>query len=646
MQGQILGNRYELIEKIGGGGMAIVYKARCKMLNRFVAVKILRPEYTNDEEFVKRFLVEAQSAASLSHPNIVSIYDVGHEENLHYIVMEFINGVTLKDYIVKKGSLPWRESVNIAIQICSAIEHAHRNHIVHRDIKPHNILLTEEGIAKVTDFGIARAVSSSTITMVGSTIGSVHYFSPEQARGGYIGERSDIYSLGIALYEMVTGRIPFDGETPVAVALKHIQEEPVPPRDINQDIPKALNDIIIKATKKEQDQRYQTATDMLQDMYRVGKEPDGNFVREEVNSSSPTRRVKTISEENLVEKDGTLMKGKQTDKRKKSDKKTIWLAVGTCAAIILAFAVMMIFVFSPIGNKKKSVEVKNYVGRNINEVSKELEAEGITAKIAGRKNSDEYEKDEIMHQSIDEGKTLKPGGYIDFDVSDGPKQVKVPEVVKDSFREASRKLIDEGLQVKEEEEFHETIPQDCVTRTVPQGGTTVNENTVITVYKSKGPEIKEKKVPNLLGRTRDEAMNMITSAGFSVGKILPEGNSIVTGKVISQDPPADSMAKEGSSVNLVFESPTPSPSPTPTPGGQRVMQSYEIELKNPQKYKDTIKVRVEATPSDTNKMELIYEETRNKSEFPLSVLVPIPNNGKTRVRVYLDNVSYATENLP
>jgi len=227
MEGQILGNRYLLLEKIGGGGMAVVYKAKCTLLNRFVAIKILRSEFTNDEEFVKRFRIEAQSVASLSHPNVVSIYDVGDQDDVHYIVMEYVDGMTLKEYINKHGALNWQDAIKITIQICSAIEHAHKNKIVHRDIKPHNILMTKEGIAKVTDFGIARAVTSSTITMVGSTIGSVHYFSPEQARGGFIDEKSDLYSLGIAMYEMVVGRVPFDGDTPVAVALKHIQEIPV-----------------------------------------------------------------------------------------------------------------------------------------------------------------------------------------------------------------------------------------------------------------------------------------------------------------------------------------------------------------------------------------------------------------------------------
>ena len=236
LEGKIIGNRYEILTKIGCGGMATVYKARDSVLNRNVAIKVLREEFTTDDEFIKRFNIEAQAAASLTHPNIVSIYDVGNEGDLHYIVMELIQGKTLKEIISENGVLPWKWSVNISIQIASALEMAHRNNIVHRDIKPHNIIITEDGIAKVTDFGIAKAVSNSTITAFGTTIGSVHYFSPEHARGGYTDAKSDLYSLGVVMYEMMTGRVPFDADTPVSIALKHMQEEPVEPIKLNSTI--------------------------------------------------------------------------------------------------------------------------------------------------------------------------------------------------------------------------------------------------------------------------------------------------------------------------------------------------------------------------------------------------------------------------
>ena len=271
--GKILGNRYEIIEEIGSGGMATVYRAKDKILNRFVALKFLKDEFANDVEFIKRFQVEAQSAASLSHPNIVSIYDVGFEDNMHYIVMELVDGKTLKDIIKERGKLPWREAVGIASQIASGLSQAHKNHIVHRDIKPHNILITKDGMAKVTDFGIAKAVSSSTINAFDSTLGSVHYFSPEHARGGYTDEKSDIYSLGVVLYEMCTGTLPFDAKTPVAIALMHINERPLQPIAICSDIPEGVNDIILKAMQKETSDRYATASDMYKDLKKVLNDP-------------------------------------------------------------------------------------------------------------------------------------------------------------------------------------------------------------------------------------------------------------------------------------------------------------------------------------------------------------------------------------
>lgn len=264
--GSILAGRYEIVEEIGNGGTAYVYKAKCRILKRFVAIKVLRPELKDDEEFLRRFNIEAQSAASLTHPNIVSIYDVGTDGDLHYIVMEYVEGITLKDYIDENGMLSWRESVGYAIQIANGLEQAHKNSIVHRDIKPHNIIMTSDGTLKITDFGIARASMHSTVTCDNTAIGSVHYVSPEQARGGYIDDRSDIYSLGIVLYEMLTGKVPFDNESPVTIALMHLQSEPTPPRELNLSIPKAVEDIVLKAIAKEVSARYKNITDFKSDL--------------------------------------------------------------------------------------------------------------------------------------------------------------------------------------------------------------------------------------------------------------------------------------------------------------------------------------------------------------------------------------------
>ena len=269
VNGKVIGNRYEIVETIGKGGMAIVYKAKCLKLNRYVALKVLRPEFREDKDFITRFKAEAQSAASLSHPNIVSVYDVGQDGDLNYIVMEYVEGVTLKQYMDAKGVLPWREAVDYTAQISAGLEHAHKNGIIHKDIKPHNIMITREGTLKITDFGIAKVISSSTITTGNTTMGSVHYFSPEQARGGYTDYKTDIYSLGVVLYEMVTGRLPFDGDSAIAIAMQHIEKEPIPPTELNPDIPQSLENVIRKAMSKEQAMRYDSVTEMMQDLKKV-----------------------------------------------------------------------------------------------------------------------------------------------------------------------------------------------------------------------------------------------------------------------------------------------------------------------------------------------------------------------------------------
>ena len=354
LEGRLIGNRYEILEKIGTGGMAIVYKARDHVLNRNVAVKVLKEEFTTDAEFVKRFNIEAQSAASLTHSNIVSIYDVGSEGEIHYIVMELVQGKTLKEIITDGGILPWKWTVNIAIQIASALEVAHRNNIVHRDIKPHNIIITEDGTAKVTDFGIAKAVSNSTITSFGATIGSVHYFSPEHARGGYTDAKSDIYSLGVVMYEMLTGKVPFDADTPVSVALKHMQEKPVEPKKINNTIPDSVNKIIIKAMQKEPNLRYNSATEMLTDLREAIKNPNGNFVvMNQMNSDESTQKVSIDAN-----------KEKRT---KKKMKKWVKVLIALLICILVFVGAMFGTVKLLTGNRVKQVKVPSLVGMTLDE---------------------------------------------------------------------------------------------------------------------------------------------------------------------------------------------------------------------------------------------------------------------------------------
>lgn len=658
MEGQVLGNRYELLEKVGGGGMAVVYKAKCKLLNRFVAVKVLKPEFNNDEEFVKRFIIEAQAAASLSHPNIVSIYDVGHEDNSHYIVMEYIDGTTLKEYVAQKGVLTWKEAVNIAIQVCSALENAHRNHIVHRDIKPHNILLTRDGVAKVTDFGIARAATSSTITMVGSTIGSVHYFSPEQARGGFTDEKSDIYALGVTLYEMVTGKVPFDGDTPVAVALKHLQVDATPPAVSNPDVPRGVNDIIMKAIEKEQNERYQTASDMLENLYRVLKEPGGAFVVANNGSESfATKRVNAIGSDKSSQgrSNGVNLDEKEDDiVQKKKDKRAVWLAVGFSSLIILitigAFIYGMNMIIKPSHNDqtedKTSYTVQDYKGKAYDEIKDELAAKGIEIK-ENWVYDDKSKEGTILSQSVEEGKQLKVnGGKIELSISKGPQLVKVPDLKKMDYRQAESKLSDLGMPTTIEEEYSDSVVVGLVTRTDPEADTEIKPGTSITIYKSKGPEIKTTVVPDLVGKTKIEAQKLLSDAHLTIGKVLPEDGNNYIDKIASQNPKPQTKVNEYSSVDINFEikpeentgsdsNVTPSEKPT-----EQKYKKVMLALSDPDKYGDKIKVTVKVVNSITNDVSTIMDEELSKTDFPLPIMAPVPDKGTNVVTVLLNNKVY------
>lgn len=679
MEGQILGNRYQLIERIGGGGMAVVYKAKCLLLNRFVAVKVLRSEFTDDEEFVKRFRVEAQAAASLSHPNIVSIYDVGHDGNTHYIVMEYVDGITLKEYIAQKGVLPWREAINIAVQICSALEQAHKNSIVHRDIKPHNILITKEGIAKVTDFGIARAVSSATITMVGSTIGSVHYFSPEQARGGYIDEKSDLYSLGITIYEMVTGRVPFDGETPVAVALKHIQEKPVKPIDVNPDIPKGVNDIVVKAIKKDLNLRYQSASDMLSDLQRTLGEPNARIAGSNTIEEMPTRKMHAVGAniELMDESEDEISDGgdyedigvegegmsKAKNAQRKKDRLSVWLGVaaGVIIAGVILFIGLKLLIPAVIPEDTAEFIVEDYTGKDFATVQSELEKYGIKAVEDKRSYSDKYDEGYIISQNVNEGNTLKSGSTIGFEVSDGQKLVKVPEVAGKELRVAEQIMKNEELEYSDINEYSETVATGLIIRTDPAEGTEVEPGSTITVYVSLGPELETVTVPDLLGKTRSEAEKLLTEKKLKIGAILPEGVVSEVAKIVKQYPLPNADANEGDAVELTFQ--IEETQNGQTPGGDQQGQQGQgqgqqpevdgkgqgdvqgtrqelltISLDPQQAYGDLVSVYIETTPADTNVPKVEFEKKVDKTQFPFSTYITLSNTAKTHFVVMLDGV--------
>lgn len=641
MEGQILGNRYELLEKIGGGGMAIVYRAKCKLLNRFVAVKVLRKDFADDDEFIRRFRIEAQAAASLSHPNIVSIYDVGAELDTHYIVMEYIDGITLKDYIIRKGSLDWKEAVGITRQICSAIDHAHKNHIVHRDIKPHNIMYTSDGTIKVTDFGIARAASFSTITMVGSTIGSVHYFSPEQARGGYTDEKSDLYSIGVVLFELVTGKLPFDGETPVAIALKHIQTEPEQPIKLNSKISVGLNDIILNALKKEQALRYQTAAELLNDLNRVLREPEIDYRKPDTIDNNSTQRMPAIDAKLPSSKEDRKMKAVEVEKtpqQKKKDRITLVLASlsGFIIIPIIAFITIKLLIPLFFPNSVTEFVFIDYKGSYYPQIRQQLVAKNIEV-TENRIFDSQYPKDTIISQSRTAGEKVILDRYkttIEFVVSNGKERIKIPDIRTFDFRRAETKIKELGLIPDVQEEFSENIAKEMVVRTEPIQDTEAAPGSAVKIFVSKGPQDKITMVPYIIGKTRDEASKLLTEAKLSLGTLTPNNSTNTSDKVIKQEPEANTKVKEGTGVSLTFETPQVEVS-------DKIQVRQTIALLKPESYGDNIQVMAKITPQATGVAEIVMNEVKKKTDFPLPITLSIPKEGKTRIAVYLDNILYS-----
>ena len=569
--GKMLNNRYEIIEKIGNGGMATVYKAKCHVLNRYVAIKILKDEFTTDSEFIKKFNTEAQSAASLTHPNIVSIYDVCNEDNLYYIVMELIQGKTLKEIIIEDGILSWKWSVNIAIQIASALETAHKNNIIHRDIKPHNIIITEDGIAKVTDFGIAKAVSNSTITAFGTTIGSVHYFSPEHARGGYTDAKSDLYSLGIVMYEMLTGKVPFDADTPVSVALKQVQEEPVDPIKYNSNIPISVNRIILKAMQKDPNLRYQNATEMLKDLSLALKKPNEDFVVLAIKSDdSPTQKVPTIYELEMEKNndrkapkigDEDNKKEKNNSKIKEFYKKHKFLKILTILLLcVLLFIGAMYGTMAILNSSRPKQEVIPNLSGDENEepVTKEKAIEELQA--LGFKNikikeeySDDIEEGYVIAQNPEYKNNFKVNvtEEVILTVSKGQKIVTLPKKIIGKNIEDVKKELDK-LEVKYElvEENSEKVEAGIVLDVDPEEGEEITAATSVKITVSKGSAYKDVTVPSVLNNTEGQAVNTLQSLGL-VAKVNYEENlSKSNDSVTSQSVSAGKVIKEGETVEI------------------------------------------------------------------------------------------------
>lgn len=627
MIGKILGNRYEILEQIGAGGMAFVYKAKCHLLNRIVAVKILKPEFNDDEDFVKRFGVEAQSSASLSHPNIVSVYDVGKEGDIYYIVMEYIDGTTLNKYIEKKGKLEWKEAIKIAIQICLAIQHAHKNFIVHRDIKPQNIMLSKDGRVKVTDFGIARATTAATITMSGSTLGSVRYFSPEQARGGYVDEKSDLYSLGVVMYEMITGQPPFDGDAPVSIALKHIQNKAVPPSELVKKLPAGVNGIIMKAMEKDPGLRYGSAGEMLDDMYSVLEDPEMNVLLASNLNNNTTRRIAAIDPTGIEKREEDTIGINRKKKKSKKDMTVLF-------AILISLVLTGVFIYlgyeillPPISNgSSNKIPIENYVDKNVYEVADILEGKGITVKIKWE-NSDDVKKDMIISQSVAAGLTFVEDGFnsIEFTASLGPDEIVIPVLKNEDARDAELALKELGLRVTVEPQTSDTVPANLVIGSEPGAGVTVKSGDLVIIYKSIGEEVEMIPVPDLSGLTLEEATQIIIDKKLKVGELKPDADVAAVSTVIGQIPSADTEVYEDQAIDLIFDEKK-----------AETTYEYTVVIANPSEYGDKIEVYMEASLSNGRNVSIMSVALKDKSSFPMKVSLPLPIHGSTVLRVIMD----------
>ncbi len=603
--GMFVADRYEIMEKIGAGGMSDVYRARDHILGRFVAIKVLKQEFSEDVNFVTKFRTEAQSAAGLEHPNIVNIYDVGSEAGIHYIVMEYVEGVTLKTYIEKKGRLTYKEAVSIAIQVGRGMEAAHAKHIIHRDIKPQNILISTEGKAKVTDFGIARAVSNNTISA--DVMGSVHYASPEQARNGFVDGKSDIYSLGIVMYEMVTGRVPFDGETTVAIAIQHLQEEMVAPSAYAPDLPVSLEKIILKCTQKSPDRRYDNISDLLIDLKKVLISPNDDFVtmvpsgnqdKTRVISGDEVDRIKNARNyqpedargERRAESRRQEYRGDYEEPEADEDEedegdgflnpkleKAVTIG-GIVAAVLIVCLILYLIgnvfgIFSGVSKKNKAdttetteeqhsvinteakkkdqVTMIKVTGMTFDEAKSELYKLGLGIQEAGNQSSDTFAEGEIMSQDVEEGASVDVNTTIRVYISSGAGAVSVPNVIGYDSEAAMNTLLDQGFSPKRDYAYSDTVASGKVISQTPDAGASAKKGDTVTLIVSQGKEAVL--VPDVYNKSQEEAASMLTQAGLVVSSTTSENSDTVeAGKVISQSIASGKYVDKGTNISLVI----------------------------------------------------------------------------------------------
>jgi len=608
-----MGNRYEILEQLGGGGMSIVYKGRDTLLNRLVTIKVLRPEFTSDEDFVQRFRREAQAVAKLSHPNIVSIYDVGWEDQIHYLVMEYVEGDNLKNLIRAQGTIPLKQAVEFALQISDALQHAHENDIVHRDVKPQNILITREGRAKLTDFGIAKEATTATLTQTDTVVGSVHYISPEQARGETAEPASDIYSLGIVLYEMVTGKLPFQGETPIAVALKQIQDAPERPTSLNPALPQRLENIILRMMAKKPADRYETARQLSIDLASVIKTlPSVPSVQ---NDEFATRVIPTVN----IEDD--IGSSAEPNPVKESPAKGIpgWL---WAVLIVLALMAAGIIGFKLFMNVPE-VAMPDVVGKSQEEAERILKEHGLNDIQVTFSSHPTVQSGMVIAQEPLPGTTIKVNHRITLTISKGPEIREVPDVVGLTLNDARIKINQHELTVNEpiQEVYSDQYPKGVVVDQDPKPNTKLVRGSGVTLYVSKGPK-QVITVPNLIGLTLPEAKAKLEELALQLDSNVTEvvSTEYFEGQIISQNPSKGASVNEGAIVQV-----TVSKGPGPT----RRVARVEVNIDD-----DGEPHRLKIVVNDARGSNIAYVNTEKPGE---KVVKEIEYYGKAVVQVYIDN---------
>ena len=649
MIGQTLGNRYLIEENIGVGGMAVVYKAKDKLLNRYVAIKVLKDEFMDDEEFLKKFAMEAQSAASLSHNNIVSVYDVGNavvnDQRYNYIVMEYIDGRTLKDIINNEAPLGAEFVANIGFQIASALEAAHKKGVVHRDIKPHNILLDKDNVAKVTDFGIARISSSATITYTSTVLGTVHYISPEQAKGKFIDKKSDIYSLGVVLYEMATGRVPFDAENAVGIALKHIQDKLVEPKSLNPDIPQGLNDIILKAMDKDPNNRFSSATEMKMALLNFR-----NFKLEYDDNFDKTERIGVIKEEDIKpkteEKAVYNMKNEYEDgeeEKKGGFFKTYILPI-LLALIVVAASVVGVKYFKGNLIKEDVVKTPPLIGIDVDSAQEQLDELDfdLKVKVMGTVESDQKEG-LIAEQDPESGTELKKGSIIEVYVSGGEEDIVLKSYTNWKKNDAISSLESLGLQVEIKDSFSDNFDEGYIISQKPGAGESVKKNSTVELVVSKGKEDDTVPMINVAGMNVRKATEKLAEIGLKYNIEETSSSTIDKGVVISQSVDNGVMVKKGSVINLQVstgEKEEPTEEPT-EPKTNKKTTSYTFRIRVADISPGTYNVRIERIDGD--KEVNVYNRQLDTARGDANITINV-RRGES-YNVYVNDELYSGETI-